>query len=143
MKRSLIRVGAAMLALAPLAIVGCSSSSTATTTSPATTLATSTPATSSPATSSPAASSPATSTPAAGATLTIAGFAFGPLTVTAGQQITIVNKDSAAHTVTDDAGSFDVKVPAGGTATLTIAKAGSYKIHCKIHSSMHGTIAVN
>ena len=138
MKRSLIRVGAAMLALAPLAIVGCSSSSTATTTSPATTLATSTPATSSPATSSPA-----TSTPAAGATLTIAGFAFGPLTVTAGQQITIVNKDSAAHTVTDDAGSFDVKVPAGGTATLTIAKAGSYKIHCKIHSSMHGTIAVN
>ena len=138
MKRSLIRVGAAMLALSPLAIVGCSSSSTATTTSPATTLATSTPATSSPATSSPA-----TSTPAAGATLTIAGFAFGPLTVTAGQQITIVNKDSAAHTVTDDAGSFDVKVPAGGTATLTIAKAGSYKIHCKIHSSMHGTIAVN
>ena len=138
MKRSLIRVGAAMLALAPLAIVGCSSSSTATTTSPATTLATSTPAT-----SSPAASSPATSTPTAGATLTIAGFAFGPLTVTAGQQITIVNKDSAAHTVTDDAGSFDVKVPAGGTATLTIAKAGSYKIHCKIHSSMHGTIAVN
>ena len=138
MKRSLIRVGAAMLALSPLAIVGCSSSSTATTTSPATTLATSTPATSSPATSSPA-----TSTPAAGATLTIAGFAFGPLTVTAGQQITIVNKDSAAHTVTDDAGSFDVKVPAGGAATLTIAKAGSYKIHCKIHSSMHGTIAVN
>ena len=128
MKRSFIRVGAVVVALAPLAIVGCSSSSTATATSPATTTG---------------ASSPATSTPATGATLTIAGFAFGPLTATAGQQITIVNKDSAAHTVTDDAGSFDVKVAAGGTATLTIAKAGSYKIHCKIHSSMHGTIAVN
>jgi len=136
MKRSFIRVGAVVVALAPLAIVGCSSSSTATATSPATTSATS------PATTT-AASSPATSTPATGATLTIAGFAFGPLTATAGQQITIVNKDSAAHTVTDDAGSFDVKVAAGGTATLTIAKAGSYKIHCKIHSSMHGTIAVN
>jgi plastocyanin len=128
MNRSFIRVGAVVVALAPLAIVGCSSSSTATATSPATTTG---------------ASSPATSTPATGATLTIAGFAFGPLTATAGQQITIVNKDSAAHTVTDDAGSFDVKVAAGGTATLTIAKAGSYKIHCKIHSSMHGTIAVN
>jgi len=130
MNSSLIRVGAAMLALAPLAIVGCSSSST------------SAPATSAPATSAPATGSPATSSPAAGATLTIDGFAFGPLTAAAGQQITIVNNDSAAHTVTDDAGSFDVKVPAGGTATLTIDKAGSYTIHCEIHSSMQGTITV-
>ena len=30
----------------------------------------------------------------------------------------------------------------GGTATLTIPKAGTYKIHCKIHASMHGTITV-
>ena len=32
--------------------------------------------------------------------------------------------------------------PAGGTATLTIDAAGSYAIHCEIHSSMHGTISV-
>jgi plastocyanin len=44
--------------------------------------------------------------------------------------------------VTADDGSFDVEVPAGSTATLVIPAAGTYAIHCKIHSSMHGTIVV-
>ena len=80
-----------------------------------------------------------TSTPAA---LTIQNTSFGAASATAGTQFTIANKDTATHTVTDDAGSFDVRVSGGGTATLTIPKAGTYKIHCKIHSSMHGTITV-
>jgi plastocyanin len=79
---------------------------------------------------------------AAGGGMTISGFNFGAANVTAGQEFTITNNDSATHTVTDDAGSFDVSVPGGGTATLTIPAAGTYKIHCKIHSSMHGTITV-
>jgi plastocyanin len=79
---------------------------------------------------------------AGGAGLTISGNTFSPASVTAGTEFTITNNDSVAHTVTDDAGSFDVSVPAGGTATLTIPTAGSYAIHCNIHSSMHGTITV-
>jgi plastocyanin len=35
-----------------------------------------------------------------------------------------------------------VRVAGGGTETLTIPKAGTYAIHCKIHASMHGTITV-
>ena len=62
--------------------------------------------------------------------------------MTAGQEFTITNNDSVGHTVTDDAGSFNVQVPGGGTATLTIPAAGTYKIHCNIHGSMHGTITV-
>jgi plastocyanin len=81
-------------------------------------------------------------TAAAGAGLTISGNQFSAASVTAGTEFTITNNDSVGHTVTDDGGSFDVSVPAGGTATLTIPKAGSYAIHCKIHASMHGTITV-
>ena len=81
-------------------------------------------------------------TAAAGAGLTISGNHFSAASVTAGTEFTITNNDSVGHTVTDDGGSFDVSVPAGGTATLTIPKAGTYAIHCKIHSSMHGTITV-
>lgn len=76
------------------------------------------------------------------AALTIQNTSFGAASVTAGTQFTIANNDTATHTVTDDAGSFDVRVSGGGTATLTIPKSGTYKIHCKIHSSMHGTITV-
>jgi plastocyanin len=82
------------------------------------------------------------STVAAGSGLTISGSKFSAASVTAGTEFTITNEDSVGHTVTDDAGSFDVSVPAGGTATLTIPTAGTYKIHCKIHSFMHGTITV-
>ncbi|MGZ4807404.1 MAG: cupredoxin domain-containing protein [Ilumatobacteraceae bacterium] len=74
--------------------------------------------------------------------LTIQNTSFGTSSVTAGTAFTIENKDTATHTVTDDAGSFDVRVSGGSTASLTIPKAGTYKIHCKIHSSMHGTITV-
>ena len=82
------------------------------------------------------------STATAAAALTISGNSFSAASVTAGTEFTITNNDSVGHTVTDDAGSFDVAVPAGGSATLTIPAAGSYAIHCKIHSFMHGTITV-
>ena len=80
--------------------------------------------------------------PAGGGGLTISGNAFSAASVTAGTEFTITNNDSVAHTVTADDGTFDVSVPAGGTAPLTIDTAGSYAIHCNIHSSMHGTITV-
>lgn len=93
-----------------------------------------------PAVTDAAGSGDTTAAPAAG--LTISGNNFSAASVTAGTDFTITNNDSVAHTVTDDAGGFGVDVPAGGTATLKIDAAGTYAIHCEIHSSMHGSIAV-
>lgn len=76
------------------------------------------------------------------AALTIQNTSFGGASVSAGTEFTIANKDTATHTVTDDGGSFDVRVAGGGTETLMIPKPGTYAIHCKIHASMHGTITV-
>ena len=80
--------------------------------------------------------------PAAAAGLTISGNTFSVAAVTAGTEFSIVNNDSVGHTVTDDAGSFDVAVGGGSSEPLTIPTAGTYSIHCKIHASMHGTITV-
>jgi len=95
--------------------------------------------------SSDSGSSSATAAPAgtaSAAALTISNSNFAEASVAAGTTFTIANTDTRPHTVTDDAGSFDVNVPAGGTATLSIPTAGTYKIHCKLHSLMHGTITV-
>ena len=76
-------------------------------------------------------------------TLTISGFAFTGIAAKAGATVKIVNKDGTEHTVTADDKSFDVDVP-GASATLTApSKAGSYKFHCKIHSTMHGTLTIS
>lgn len=79
----------------------------------------------------------------AGPVLTIQDFAFSALTAKAGELITIVNADGAGHTVTADDGNFSVDSAAGSNADLVIAAAGTYKIHCEIHSSMHGTIVIS
>lgn len=78
---------------------------------------------------------------AAGATLTISGFKFSAVAAVAGEPISITNADGAPHTVTADDGSFDVKV--SDTAELVIPSAGTYAIHCEIHSSMTGSIVVS
>ncbi|HEY5012445.1 MAG TPA: cupredoxin domain-containing protein, partial [Acidimicrobiia bacterium] len=78
-----------------------------------------------------------------GGGITIANFSFTAGSVAAGSTVTVTNNDSPTHTVTADDGSFDVTVNPGKTATFTApAKAGTYKFHCKIHSTMHGTLTV-
>ncbi len=77
--------------------------------------------------------------------VTIANFAFAPpsITVAPGQTVTWTNKDSAAHTVTDDKGVWDSKTLAvGATFQHKFDQAGTFTYHCAIHSSMHGTIVV-
>lgn len=123
-KRSIVLAGACLLAFV---VPACSSDDDAD----------DTPA---PAASDAAGAGDTAATDSAG--LTISGNTFSAASVTAGTEFTITNNDDVDHTVTDDAGSFDKQVPAGGTATLTIPDAGSYAIHCNIHSSMHGTIDV-
>ena len=79
------------------------------------------------------------------AQITIDGFSYGPpITVAPGAEITVVNKDSAAHTVTsNDVGKFDTDVAGNAQATFRAPKEpGSYPYHCNYHSSMHGTLVV-
>jgi len=64
--------------------------------------------------------------------------------VKAGATVNIKNNDPFTHTVTSDDGtSFNVSVDGGKTATITApSKAGTYKFHCNIHSTMHATLTV-
>jgi plastocyanin len=63
--------------------------------------------------------------------------------VAAGQSFQVQNKDDTEHTFTADDGAFDVDLPSGKTVTVPAQKAGTYKFHCKIHSSMTGTLDVS
>ena len=74
----------------------------------------------------------------------IAGVAFpAKVQVTAGQKVTWTNTDGFPHTVTADNGSFDSGPVAAGTSyARTFKQAGTFAYHCKIHSSMHGTVVV-
>lgn len=96
------------------------------------------------ATSAPSASSP-TAGPSAGG-IVISGFAYsGTLTVRAGQKVTVTNRDSAPHTVTDKTGgTFDSgTIAPGGTGSFTApSKPGTYTFGCSIHPSMRGTLVV-
>jgi plastocyanin len=78
-------------------------------------------------------------------TVTISNFAFTPatLTVKVGTTVVWTNKDSTAHTVTADDGTFNSgNVAPGATYSYTFAKAGTVVYHCAIHTYMKGTVIV-
>lgn len=114
-----------------------SESSTTATTTPSESSTTAT-------TTTPSESSSPAPADTAKAVLSISDFAFTvPASVAPGASITITNADSVMHTVTSEAGGFDVKVNPNGTATLTApSKPGSYPFVCAIHASMTGTLVV-
>jgi plastocyanin len=79
----------------------------------------------------------------AGDTITIKDFRFSPspLVVDVGSRITVANDDRTAHTVTAKNGAFDTgDVGGGATATVMVAKPGTYHYFCNIHNYMTGTI---
>ncbi len=85
------------------------------------------------------------STPVMAATATIQNFAFSPsvIHVLPGGTVTWTNKDATAHTVTDNAGSFDSgNIAVDGTYKKTFATAGTYTYHCTIHSMMPSATVV-
>jgi plastocyanin len=91
--------------------------------------------------SSAAASQPATPP----AVITIDKFAYAvPVSVSPGAMVTVVNKDSEAHTVTaDSGGAFDDKATAGASTRFQApSQPGSYPFHCTYHSNMHGVLVV-
>ncbi|MGY5146721.1 MAG: plastocyanin/azurin family copper-binding protein [Candidatus Nitrosopumilus sp. bin_7KS] len=71
------------------------------------------------------------------------------VTVSAGEEITWSNDDSAAHTVTSGLpgapdGIFDSSLfMAGGTFSVTLDDAGEYPYYCMVHPWMTGIITVN
>ena len=71
------------------------------------------------------------------------------VTVSAGEEITWSNDDSAAHTVTSGLpgapdGIFDSSLfMAGGTFSVTLDDAGEYPYYCVVHPWMKGMITVN
>ena len=80
-----------------------------------------------------------------GTTITIAGFAFDPdtITVSGPTEVTITNEDSVTHTFTLDDGSVDETVEQGATETVTVDVSASTGFHCNIHPQMTGQIEVS
>ncbi len=97
--------------------------------------------------STAAGASTAGSTATGGHTITIQNFAFHPshLTVAPGTVVTVSNKDSVIHTVTNTAGAFNTgDIQPGQSKTFTAPnKAGTYPYICLIHQYMSGTITVS
>ena len=77
-----------------------------------------------------------------GTTITIAGFAFDPdtITVSGPTEVTVTNEDSATHTFTLDDGSVDETVEPGATVTVTVDVSAATGFHCNIHPQMTGQI---
>jgi plastocyanin len=80
-----------------------------------------------------------------GTTITIAGFAFDPdtITVSGPTEVTLTNEDSTTHTFTLDDGSVDETVEPGATETVTVDVSASTGFHCNIHPQMTGQIEVS
>ena len=79
-------------------------------------------------------------------TIVIKNFTYEPatLTVAPGATITVINQDSAPHTLTAGDKSFDSGTIAGGQRGTVTAptKPDSYSYICTIHQYMTGTLIV-
>jgi plastocyanin len=79
-----------------------------------------------------------------GTSITIAGFAFDPdtISVSGPTEVTITNEDDTAHTFTLDDGSVDEEIAGGESATVTVDVSESMGFICTIHPQMTGTVEV-
>ena len=80
---------------------------------------------------------------AATITVTIDKLAFAPTDIQAkvGDTIRWVNKDAFAHTATVK-GGWDVMIPPGKSASLSLQKAEAVDYFCRFHPNMKGHISV-
>ncbi|MEE8347477.1 MAG: cupredoxin family copper-binding protein [Dehalococcoidia bacterium] len=79
------------------------------------------------------------------ATVEIRDFDFFPreLTVKTGTAVTWVNRDSAPHDATDEAGDWDTStLSQGDSATLTFDSPGVFRYLCTIHPNMRANLTV-
>lgn len=79
-------------------------------------------------------------------TITIMDFGYsGELTVKPGAHVTVVNRDSVAHTLTDkNDGLFDTgTIPGDGSGSFVApTKPGTYPFGCTLHPEMTGVLTV-
>ncbi|GAC1673998.1 MAG: cupredoxin family copper-binding protein [Candidatus Limnocylindrales bacterium] len=92
----------------------------------------------------------AAASPAPG-TVDLVKFQFSPRTleIASGTSLTFVNKDAAAHTVTEGSdgspapgGRFDDRLDEGHQVVISFAAPGTYQITCKFHPTMSMTVNV-
>ncbi|UWQ97742.1 cupredoxin family copper-binding protein [Rhodobacteraceae bacterium S2214] len=78
--------------------------------------------------------------------VTIKNMAFSPanLTIKAGDTVTWVNEDRAAHSAWESANNaFDTGLlSTGQSAALTFGAAGSFNYRCRPHGNMRGSITI-
>jgi plastocyanin len=83
---------------------------------------------------------------AADQSVSIAGFAFAPPTVTinVGDTVTWTNNDGATHTTTSDTPGVWDSGDLGTSATFqhTFSQAGTFPYHCERHPGMQATVVV-
>lgn len=82
--------------------------------------------------------------PAATYTIVVDKMAFGALPggLRVGDTIVWVNRDLFRHSATAADRSFDVDLPAGKSARLTLKHAGSLAFACKYHPGMKGVLVI-
>ena len=81
-----------------------------------------------------------------GRTITIKDFDYAPRDIEAkvGDTITVVNEDSASHTLTAEDKAFDTGPFGKETKTFTVTKAGKFTYSCTVHPYMpKGVIQVS
>jgi plastocyanin len=79
-----------------------------------------------------------------GTSISIAGFAFNPSTITVSgpTEVTISNNDSAPHTFTLDDESVDEEIGPGESVTVTVDVSASTGFFCRFHGNMQGSVEV-
>lgn len=81
-------------------------------------------------------------------TVTISNFAYDPscFTARAAQRMSLVNEDSASHTLTISGTDIDVEIGGGETLDLDpvtgIVQPGTYDFSCRFHPSMTGRVTI-
>lgn len=151
------RLGTLLLVLVALAATACTASSPGDATDAPTAAASESPSSpsedeeASPSASEEAEESASEDAGAAEERVRIVGSAFDPaeLTVPVGTEVTWVNADSFAHTVTEGTDGqatqdpiVDEDIDQNGSVSVTFDEAGTYEITCELHPSMQMTVTV-
>jgi len=154
---SRITVTIGSLLLAATTVVGCGGSSgnnssyTAPTAPSATVTPTAAVPTPTPSTPTPAPSPTPAPTPTPGVADVIISinsmdpalaYSPNPATVTVGQTVSWVNRDSVPHTATGNSFNTGALAPGATSAPITMGTAGSFAYQCGFHPTMKGTLIV-